>query len=76
MLGDVSVGLVGEHQAENVGAAVAAVVQLRQQGWQLPDAAVVQGLQEAWLPGRFQVGGGSLWLMLAARTVGVLRLLG
>ena len=56
MLKDVAVGLVGEHQAENVAAAVAAVMQLRQQGWQVHDEAVVQGLQEAWLPGRFQVG--------------------
>lgn len=50
-------GLVGRHQHDNVAAALATVGQLRLQGWDIPDAAVTAGLEAAFLPGRFQVGG-------------------
>ncbi|KXZ56538.1 hypothetical protein GPECTOR_1g483 [Gonium pectorale] len=52
---DVTVGLVGPHQAANVATAVATARVLRAQGWQLPDEALARGLSEAALPGRFQV---------------------
>ncbi|GLC63603.1 hypothetical protein PLESTF_000054100 [Pleodorina starrii] len=52
---DVTVGLVGPHQHDNVATAVATVRVLRRQGWVLPDEALVAGLREAHLPGRFQV---------------------
>jgi folylpolyglutamate synthase/dihydropteroate synthase len=47
--------LVGQHQHSNIQAAVAAALLLRQQGWEVPDAAIAAGLSTAWLPGRFQV---------------------
>ncbi|GIL73282.1 hypothetical protein Vretimale_4873 [Volvox reticuliferus] len=50
-----TVGLVGPHQHDNVAAAVAAARVLRSQGWVLPDEALVAGLREAHLAGRFQV---------------------
>ncbi|GLI69157.1 hypothetical protein VaNZ11_013725 [Volvox africanus] len=50
-----TVGLVGPHQHDNVATAVAAARALRSQGWVLPDEALVAGLQEAHLAGRFQV---------------------
>ena len=55
-LRDVQMQLVGAHQASNVQAAVAAVLQLREQGWDISNAAVAQGLRDAYLPGRVQVG--------------------
>lgn len=48
--------LGGDHQNTNIATAVASVLQLREQGWKVPDDAVQRGLQEAFLPGRFQVG--------------------
>ncbi|GIL42683.1 hypothetical protein Vafri_619 [Volvox africanus] len=50
-----TVGLVGPHQHDNVATAVAAARALRSQGWALPDEALVAGLREAHLSGRFQV---------------------
>ncbi|EFJ52076.1 hypothetical protein VOLCADRAFT_116089 [Volvox carteri f. nagariensis] len=53
---EATVGLVGAHQHDNVATAVAAVrVLQREGGWRLDDEAVVEGLREAQLPGRFQV---------------------
>lgn len=54
-LSGVEVQLVGQHQQSNVATALAAVLQLRQQGWSVPDEAVRAGLEQAFLPGRFQV---------------------
>lgn len=54
-LPDVPCRLVGGHQHSNIQVAVAAALLLRQQGWEVPDAAIAAGLSSAWLPGRFQV---------------------
>jgi folylpolyglutamate synthase len=55
-LSDVQLQLVGGHQAGNVQTAVAAALLLRQRGWSsITKEAIAAGLQEAWLPGRFQV---------------------
>ena len=52
-----SLGLFGDHQAANAATAVAAAASLAAHGLpQLTPAAVVQGLQAARLPSRFQVG--------------------
>ncbi len=52
---DLDMRLVGPAQQDNIQTAMAACLQLRQQGWKLPDAAVRTGLQRAWLPGRMQL---------------------
>eukprot|EP00877_Chromochloris_zofingiensis_P008896 jgi/Chrzof1/425/Cz01g15130.t1 len=54
-LQDVQMQLVGQHQHDNVQAAVATITQLQQQGWNIMSDAIQTGLQEAFLPGRFQV---------------------
>jgi folylpolyglutamate synthase/dihydropteroate synthase len=55
-LPEVQLQLVGGHQAGNVQTAVAAALLLRQRGWRSITAeAIAAGLQQAWLPGRFQV---------------------
>ncbi|KAK9866749.1 hypothetical protein WJX84_003192 [Apatococcus fuscideae] len=54
----VSISLAGEHQLQNAATAVTAVLALRDSGI-LPSMTtemVLKGLQEASLPGRFQVG--------------------
>ncbi|KAG2442690.1 hypothetical protein HXX76_002773 [Chlamydomonas incerta] len=72
---DVTVGLVGPHQAANVATAVAAARVLRGPaggGWALPDEALAAGLAAAHLPGRFQVlqlpGGGPYVVLDGAHT--------
>jgi folylpolyglutamate synthase len=55
-LSDVQLQLVGSHQTGNVQTAVAAALLLRQRGWDsITEEAIAAGLQQAWLPGRFQV---------------------
>jgi folylpolyglutamate synthase/dihydrofolate synthase len=55
-LSGVQLQLVGGHQAGNAQTAVAAALLLCQRGWSSITAeAIAAGLQEAWLPGRFQV---------------------
>lgn len=55
-LPNVQLQLVGSHQAGNVQTAVAAALLLRQRGWvSISAEAIAAGLQQAWLPGRFQV---------------------
>jgi dihydrofolate synthase/folylpolyglutamate synthase len=49
--------LLGEHQAANAAVAVAAVEQLRRQGWHVPDAAMAAGLAEVRWPARLEVVG-------------------
>jgi folylpolyglutamate synthase/dihydropteroate synthase len=56
ILADVQLQLVGSHQAGNVQTAAAAALLLRQRGWtSITGEAIAAGLQQAWLPGRFQV---------------------
>lgn len=49
--------LIGDHQRHNVACAVGAALQLRQQGYAIPDRAIQAGVQHAQLPGRLQVVG-------------------
>jgi dihydrofolate synthase / folylpolyglutamate synthase len=51
------VGLLGEHQAANAAVAIRIVELLRQQGLQVPDAAVQQGLASVQWPARLEVLG-------------------
>jgi dihydrofolate synthase/folylpolyglutamate synthase len=44
----------GEHQLSNSALAVAALLELRRQGWEISDAAMVQGMASARWPGRLQ----------------------
>jgi folylpolyglutamate synthase/dihydropteroate synthase len=47
--------LVGAHQHDNLAAATATCLVLRQQGWPISDGALASGLAAARLPGRMQV---------------------
>jgi dihydrofolate synthase / folylpolyglutamate synthase len=49
--------LLGEHQAANAAVALAAVEELRAQGWHLPDAAVAAGLATVRWPARMEAIG-------------------
>jgi dihydrofolate synthase/folylpolyglutamate synthase len=49
--------LLGEHQAANAAVALAAVEQLQNRGWHIPDAAVSTGLAEVSWPARLEVVG-------------------
>ena len=51
------VNLLGEHQAANAAVALAAVEELRAQGWHLPDTAVKAGLAEVTWPARLELVG-------------------
>lgn len=50
-------GLLGEHQAANAAVAVACIEQLRQQGWNIDDAAVADGLANVSWPARLEIIG-------------------
>jgi dihydrofolate synthase/folylpolyglutamate synthase len=54
---ELTVGLLGEHQAANAALAVAAVEHLRDAGLHLPDAAVADGLATVDWPARLEVVG-------------------
>jgi dihydrofolate synthase/folylpolyglutamate synthase len=49
--------LGGRHQAVNAAMAIAAVQWLNQNGWTIHPSAVVRGLEQVRLPGRFEVFG-------------------
>jgi dihydrofolate synthase / folylpolyglutamate synthase len=51
----VELGLLGRHQAANAAVALAAVEQLRQSGWTIPEAAIRRGLAEVTWPARVEV---------------------
>ncbi|MGF1568181.1 MAG: bifunctional folylpolyglutamate synthase/dihydrofolate synthase [Nodosilinea sp.] len=44
----------GEHQLSNSAVAIAALYRLREQGWDIPAAAIVHGMAQAKWPGRLQ----------------------
>jgi dihydrofolate synthase/folylpolyglutamate synthase len=47
---DISLGLLGRHQASNAALALATIIELRKQGWNLSDEAIRRGLQQLkWL---------------------------
>lgn len=47
--------LVGEHQARNLALAAAAVQRLQEQGWKIPDDSIGAGLAQLRWPGRIEV---------------------
>lgn len=47
-------GLFGEHQVGNAAVAMATLLELRDQGWALPEEAIRQGLASARLPARVE----------------------
>lgn len=51
----VQLGLLGEHQGANAAVALAAVDQLRSQGWSISEAAARRGLAEVAWPARIEV---------------------
>ncbi|MCA9248659.1 MAG: bifunctional folylpolyglutamate synthase/dihydrofolate synthase [Planctomycetales bacterium] len=63
---DVSSRMLGRHQAENAALALAAVDELRNQGWSLPDDAVRAGLQSVRCPARIEVCGANPTVVLDA----------
>lgn len=54
-LHDAALGLLGRHQAANAALALAAIEQLRRDGWTIPEAAVRRGLAELTWPARVEV---------------------
>ena len=52
---DLSLGLVGRHQAANLSVALAALEQLRNSGWTIPEEAVRRGLAGLTWPARVEV---------------------
>jgi dihydrofolate synthase/folylpolyglutamate synthase len=52
---DLSLGLVGRHQAANAAVALAALEQLRKSGWNVPEEAVRRGLAGWTWPARVEV---------------------
>ena len=52
---DLSLGLVGRHQAANMAVVLAALGQLRQAGWKVPEEAVRHGLAGPSWPARVEV---------------------
>jgi dihydrofolate synthase / folylpolyglutamate synthase len=51
----VELSLLGRHQAANAAVALAAIEELRQSGWTIPEAAVRRGLAEVVWPARVEV---------------------
>jgi len=52
---NVALGLLGRHQAANAAMVLAAVEELRRQGWAIPESAVRRGLAEVSWPARIEV---------------------
>jgi dihydrofolate synthase/folylpolyglutamate synthase len=61
--GSFSLPLLGAHQATNAAVAVGIIIQLRQQGFDIPDEAVRDGLASVRWPGRFEIAGTRPWLI-------------
>ena len=59
-----SPGLLGRHQAANAAVAVATVVRLQSLGWEIPDAAIEQGIALATCPARIEVISTQPWVIL------------
>lgn len=57
-------GLPGVHQPHNAALAIAAVFSLRQQGLDISDAAIRQGLTQVYWPGRLEWWGGKRQILL------------
>ena len=52
---NVSLPLLGKHQAANASVALAAIGKLRNRGWNVPDEAIIDGLASTRCPGRVEV---------------------
>lgn len=65
MAADVSVGLLGEHQLGNAATAMTAAAVLQQTGFDnISQESMLQGISQAYMPGRFQVRSVIACLML------------
>ena len=51
---EVRLSLLGEHQLQNAATALTVLRLLREKGWNIPDAAILEGLASAVWPGRFE----------------------
>jgi dihydrofolate synthase/folylpolyglutamate synthase len=56
-LENLRLGLLGRHQAANAALAIATLVELRRQGWNIPDEAIRRGLAAARSPARVELVG-------------------
>jgi len=63
-LRDLHSGLAGAHQPHNAALAIAAALRLQQQGLDIPEAAIRQGIAQAQWPGRLEWWGGSRQILL------------
>ncbi|MBN1572035.1 MAG: bifunctional folylpolyglutamate synthase/dihydrofolate synthase [Deltaproteobacteria bacterium] len=54
-LSDISIGLPGAHQAQNVAVALAVLEVLREMGYKVPGGAMKEGVGNIYLPGRMEV---------------------
>ncbi len=52
---DMELGLLGKHQAANAAVALATLLELRHQGWDLPETAIRQGFESLQWPARVEV---------------------
>ena len=67
---EITLPLVGRHQAANAAVAVAVSLKLREQGWKIDDAHIVDGLAGVKWEGRAEVIDREPWVVLdAAHTV-------
>src|SRR5690606_10442877 len=55
LLDSVQLAMPGEHQRANATVALAAIAELRRQGWCVSDDAMRDGLKQVRLPGRIEV---------------------
>ena len=65
-IGDITLPLVGRHQAANAAVAVAVSLKLRQQGWSLSDDDIRKGLSGVRWEGRAEVIDRQPWVVLDA----------
>lgn len=63
-LRDLHSGLAGAHQPHNAGVAIAAALCLRQQGLNIPEAAIRQGIAQVQWPGRLEWWGENRQILL------------
>jgi len=67
---DLTLPLLGRHQAANAAVALATIAQLQQQGWPITEAHVRQGMAQVHWEGRMEVLGRAPWVLLdGAHTV-------
>jgi len=52
---NIRLSLLGSHQRSNAAVVLETLLRLRKRGWNIPDAAIYDGLAEARWPGRFEI---------------------